>query len=253
MDQSSDAAAYEYEYKKAEAAAYSYGGAVGFVSDAEREATEVRQRFMSSFNSELMAKAEDGLINAEGVVNVEAMNRALYEQVEAAGASAATLALLGVATGQFTAEQAEAALKAAILQEQIARIADAVVGGQLTIDQALGALQSASGGLNAADLTSLVGGAVAAVPEDAKTVSIGADTSEMTAELTTAQADLLAFANPDEPYLAALDLDITGVMTGADVARRQIESIPAATTVTINWAQSGVDVITALRALGILA
>ena len=71
------------------------------------------------------------------MVNVEAMNSALYRQVEAAGASAATLALLGIATGQFSEEQAEAALKAAILQEQINKIAESVVSGKITLEQAL--------------------------------------------------------------------------------------------------------------------
>ena len=87
---------------------------VGYVSEQEQEAAAARQRFVAAFNQELLGKPEDGLIGAEGTVNVEAMNRALYEQVQVAGASAATLALLGVATGQFSEEQAEAALKAAI-------------------------------------------------------------------------------------------------------------------------------------------
>jgi hypothetical protein len=97
------------------AALRSYGGALGYVDTEAQKAAEAHSRFLASFNEELRAKPEDGLYNAEGVANVEAVNKALYEQVEAAGASAATLALLGVATGQFTQEQAEAALKAAVL------------------------------------------------------------------------------------------------------------------------------------------
>jgi hypothetical protein len=103
----------EMEY--ATAAAYGYSSALGGMTSAEQEAADAHSRFLSSFNQELRAAPEDGLYNAEGVANVEAVNKALYEQVEAAGASAATLALLGVATGQFTQEQAEAALKAAVL------------------------------------------------------------------------------------------------------------------------------------------
>jgi hypothetical protein len=87
----------EMEY--ATAAAYGYSSALGSMSSAEQEAADAHSRFLSSFNEELRAAPEDGLYNAEGVANVEAVNKALYEQVEAAGASAATLALLGVATG----------------------------------------------------------------------------------------------------------------------------------------------------------
>jgi hypothetical protein len=88
---------------------------------------------------------------------VEAVNKALYEQVEAAGASAATLALLGVATGQFTQEQAEAALKAAVLQEQIRAIAASVAAGDLSIGDALGQLNQAREALDASNLAAVAG------------------------------------------------------------------------------------------------
>jgi hypothetical protein len=89
---------------------------------------------------------------------VEAVNKALYEQVEAAGASAATLALLGVATGQFTQEQAEAALKAAVLHEQIRAIAASVAAGDLSINDALGQLNQAREALDAAPILAAVPG-----------------------------------------------------------------------------------------------
>jgi hypothetical protein len=131
----------EMEY--ATAAVGGYSSALGGMTSAEQEAADAHSRFLSSFNEELRAKPEDGLYNAEGVANVEAVNKALYEQVAAAGASAATLALLGVATGQFTQEQAEAALKAAVLQEQIRAIAASVAAGDLSIGDALGQLNQA--------------------------------------------------------------------------------------------------------------
>jgi hypothetical protein len=131
----------EMEY--ATAAASAAIAAHWSMSSAEQEAADAHSRFLSSFNQELRAAPEDGLYNAEGVANVEAVNKALYEQVAAAGASAATLALLGVATGQFTQEQAEAALKAAVLQEQIRAIAASVAAGDLSIGDALGQLNQA--------------------------------------------------------------------------------------------------------------
>jgi hypothetical protein len=70
----------EMEY--ATAAAYGYSGALGAMSSAEQEAADAHSRFLSSFNEELRAAPEDGLYNAEGVANVEAVNKALYEQVE---------------------------------------------------------------------------------------------------------------------------------------------------------------------------
>ena len=250
----------EYEVQR-------YTGAVRGMTDAEKEAIEARQRFISTFNAELVdpeqyrrddgtfdeenyKKALDaGLINAEGVVNVEAMNSALYRQVEAAGASAATLALLGIATGQFSEEQAEAALKAAILQEQINKIAESVVSGKITLEQALASLGEAQANINQADLIT-VAGAAAAIPESERTVAVEADTSGAEAAVTNVQTSLAVLT--DEPYLATLDMDIQAVLLGTQEASQALDAVPDIKTVTINWAQAGVDVITALRALGVM-
>jgi hypothetical protein len=231
----------EMEY--ATAAAYGYSSALGSMTSAEQEAADAHSRFLSSFNEELRAKPEDGLYNAEGVANVEAVNKALYEQVEAAGASAATLALLGVATGQFTQEQAEAALKAAVLQEQIRAIAASVAAGDLSIGDALGQLNQAREALDASNLA-----AVAGTGEGGVEIAVTADTSTAESNLdgTAAQLDALT----SEEYIATVGMDINAVIEGTTEAGRLISSLPDTKTLTIRWEQSGADVIAALRALG---
>jgi hypothetical protein len=233
----------EMEY--ATAAAYGYSGALGAMSSAEQEAADAHSRFLSSFNEELRAAPEDGLYNAEGVANVEAVNKALYEQVEAAGASAATLALLGVATGQFTQEQAEAALKAAVLQEQIRAIAASVAAGDLSIGDALGQLNQAREALDASNLA-----AVAGTGEGGVEIAVTADTSTAESNLdgTAAQLDALT----SEEYIATVGMDINAVIEGTTEAGRLISNLPDTKTLTIRWEQSGADVIAALRALGII-
>jgi hypothetical protein len=64
------------------------------------------------------------------------LNQALYDAALASGASASELAILGVALGLFTQEQAEAALKAAALQVEIDRLGQLIAGG-MGIDTAL--------------------------------------------------------------------------------------------------------------------
>ena len=226
-------------------AVYRYGGALSALTEEEQKAAEAHERFMSSFNQELRAAPEDGLYNAEGVANVEAVNKALYEQVEAAGASAATLALLGVATGQFTQEQAEAALKAAVLQEQIRAIAASVAAGDLSIGDALGQLNQAREALDASNLA-----AVAGTGEGGVSIAVTADTSTAETNLdgTAAQLDALT----SEEYIATLGMDINAVIEGTTEAGRLIGSLPDTKTLTIRWEQSGADVIAALRALGII-
>jgi hypothetical protein len=232
----------EMEY--AAAAVGGYSSALGGMTTAEQEAADAHSRFLSSFNQELRAAPEDGLYNAEGVANVEAVNKALYEQVEAAGASAATLALLGVATGQFTQEQAEAALKAAVLQEQIRAIAASVAAGDLSIGDALGQLNQAREALDASNLA-----AVAGTGEGGVEIAVTADTSTAESNLdgTAAQLDALT----SEEYIATVGMDINAVIEGTTEAGRLISSLPDTKTLTIRWEQSGADVIAALRALGI--
>jgi hypothetical protein len=230
----------EMEY--AAAAVGGYSSALGGMTTAEQEAADAHSRFLSSFNQELRAAPEDGLYNAEGVANVEAVNKALYEQVEAAGASAATLALLGVATGQFTQEQAEAALKAAVLQEQIRAIAASVAAGDLSIGDALGQLNQAREALDASNLA-----AVAGTGEGGVEIAVTADTSTAESNLdgTAAQLDALT----SEEYIATVGMDINAVIEGTTEAGRLISSLPDTKTLTIRWEQSGADVIAALRAI----
>ena len=121
----------------------------GAALPAVDELAEATRRMTDAFNTEISLDVElsedaqkirdEGLIGDDGMVIVENLNAALYEQAEAAGASAAQLALLGVATGQFTQEQAQAALKAAIMQEQLRKIAAGVVSGDLSINDAMAA------------------------------------------------------------------------------------------------------------------
>jgi hypothetical protein len=233
----------EMEY--ATAAVGGYSSALGGMTSAEQEAADAHSRFLSSFNEELRAKPEDGLYNAEGVANVEAVNKALYEQVAAAGASAATLALLGVATGQFTQEQAEAALKAAVLHEQIRAIAASVAAGDLSIGDALGQLNQAREALDASNLA-----AVAGTGEGGVSIAVTADTSTAETNLdgTASQLDALT----SEEYIATVGMDINAVIEGTTEAERLISSLPDTKTLTIRWEQSGADVIAALRALGII-
>jgi len=135
-----------------------YAGAVDMATEAEMALAAAHGRLASAFSAEVMAKPEEGLIDAAGVVNMENANKALYEQAQAAGATAAQLAMLGVATGQFTEEQAQAALKAAILQERIKQIAAGVASGELSYSDAAGGLASFGEALNAGAIGDAAGG-----------------------------------------------------------------------------------------------
>ncbi len=181
------------DYDRAAESAYSYGGAVSYALTQEEALAAAHARLADAFTNEVMAKPEDGLINAEGLVNVTAMNDALYQQAQNAGASAVELAMLGVATGKFTKEQAAAALKAAILQEQIRKVAEGVAGGNIKYDAAVGYLEEFRQKLDASG--GGAEGATANVEElvgMAKELTEGPYQADINANTVQAQADLQA-------------------------------------------------------------
>jgi hypothetical protein len=125
------------QYDEATASVRGYSAALTEAQQMEQALMTVHARMADAFMTEInyVAPVDDpktkkneggedmSLVLESGLVNVTAMNKALYDQFQVAGATAGQLAILGVATGQFTQEQAQAALKAAILHEKIKMLA----------------------------------------------------------------------------------------------------------------------------------
>lgn len=95
-------------------------------------------------------------VNESYAYNQDAINQSLYDAADAAGASATELALLGLATGQLSEEQAVAALKSAALQTKILELGDAIANG-MDPQEALNRLQTFQAGLDAQDFRVRVG------------------------------------------------------------------------------------------------
>lgn len=95
-------------------------------------------------------------VNESYAYNQGAINDALYAAADAADASAAELAMLGLATGQLSEEQAIAALKAAALQEKILALGDAIAKG-MDPQTALNQLETFKAGLEAQDWNIRIG------------------------------------------------------------------------------------------------
>lgn len=164
---------------------------------AADEAAATARRALTAATGDYFTAAtkagDKALFTPEGVTNQEAINAALYESADAAGASATQLALLGVATGQLSEAQAIAALKAAALQEKIAGLGAKIAEG-LNIDAALRELQGFQTELDKQDFnvkihpeitTQKAGaardaarGAGAGIPEDGIVIPVVADTAD---------------------------------------------------------------------------
>jgi chromosome segregation ATPase len=137
---------------------------------------------------ELAAKAAaehaamQGDLFAEALRNsgeeTESLAMQLYGAADAAGAGAEELAFLALATGEFTEEQVQAALEAAIMKEQIQLLAEQVADGSITVQQATDALGLMQDGMaaNVSEAQTLIGKmenmSVAMSELDGKTVSL---------------------------------------------------------------------------------
>lgn len=191
---------WQYEQmKKAAEATRGYSGAVSQAVTAEQALAASHARLADAFMSEFSQKAEDGLINEAGVVNIENANKALMEQAKQAGATASQLAMLGLATGAMSQEQAEAALKAAILAEKAKQIAQyAVATGD--IGGAAGSWAAFQEALNSGQIEGATGG----VEGLAGAVTDLAEGGPYTAELAVENDAALAAINEAALALANL-------------------------------------------------
>lgn len=158
----------QMDYEQAADAAYSYGAAVSTVTQEEMALAEAHSRMAATFSSELFGKAEDGLIGADGLANMQEVNKLLLEQMRLMGGTAGQMAMAAQATGDYSDEAVQAALKAAILNEKVRQIAAAVVSGQLAAGAAPGALAGFAEQLNSgaiAEAQAGIEGAAAAADE----------------------------------------------------------------------------------------
>lgn len=89
-------------------------------------------------------------------------------------------------------------------------------------------------------------------PTEPITIQIDANTELAVAAVNEAKGLVDGFVNPAAAYQAVMDMDISAVESGAASATSLINGIPTSRTVTINWQQSGEDILAALRALGLL-
>ena len=160
---------WEREYTKGVEKAIGYTG--GW-SAALSETEAVANRLKSAFSSEISGNPAEGLIDEAGMVNLERANELLYNQAEAAGASAMELAMLGIATGKFSEEQAKAALKAAVLQEAITRMAKAITSGQLGIEDAVAQVGDIKVALDATQDMGGIQAALAGIEADPTSVNV---------------------------------------------------------------------------------
>lgn len=95
---------------------------------------------------------EAGAVLVDATINQSSLNQAMYDAAVQGGATAEQLAILGLATGVLSEEQAEAALKSAILQAEVTALAAAYVAGDLSISELRTEMANLVADVNAMDV-----------------------------------------------------------------------------------------------------
>ncbi len=122
---------------------------------------------------------EAGAVLVDATINQSSLNQAMYDAAVQGGATAEQLAILGLATGVLSEEQAEAALKSAILQASVTGLAAAYVAGDLSIGDLRVEMAGLIADVNAMDVeigassgeVSIFAGAVAGAGEELVTAA----------------------------------------------------------------------------------
>jgi hypothetical protein len=96
--------------------------------DEAREAAEQYAAMMGDLFVGQLERGEEATFD---------LMESLFQQTDQAGASAETMALLAIATGDYTDAQVKAALEAAIMEEKIRLLAEEVASGKTTIEEAV--------------------------------------------------------------------------------------------------------------------
>jgi uncharacterized coiled-coil protein SlyX len=101
---------------------------------------EAHQEWIEASAAYIAAQGDIFTSSLRSGEETESLTMRLFNQVDALDASAETMALMALATGEFTEAEVKAALEAAIMQEQIQIMAEAVASGHMTISEATNAL-----------------------------------------------------------------------------------------------------------------
>lgn len=137
------------EYARAQEAITSYQIGVKGVGLSEEERNQKIQEqldYMAQLDAQMQPlvaiQNEYATATQGGTVNTDLLNQKLFEQIQASTDDASAIALAGVALGQFTEEQGNAMLKAALLEEFIRAQAVAFGEGKTTIEGAQEAISN---------------------------------------------------------------------------------------------------------------
>jgi hypothetical protein len=211
---------------------------------------------------------EAGQARADGEAWGFDTGQAIYEAMRRGGAGVNPLSDFAASLGTV-AEDIDAAINAMQQQAVIDNLAQAAIDGKLAWEDYAAAVENAfrilEGGyaidLGARELPAPEDRGFrqgvqetldSAIPAEPIVIEIDANTELAVAAVNEAKGLVDGFVNPSEAYKAVMDMDISSVESGAATATSLINGIPTSRTVTINWQQTGEDILAALRALGLL-
>ncbi len=129
----------EYENTEDKIASLSGGvAALGMTEDERNEALAEQTAHLQAVSAAMQPylAIQDDVVQAttEATINTTALNEEMFQSAQDAGASAFELALLGGALGIYSEEAVNAALKSALINEEIDRLARMYAEGKISVE-----------------------------------------------------------------------------------------------------------------------
>jgi hypothetical protein len=137
-------------YQDQYGAAEQLGVGIGNLSDAFSDYTAGMQDAAVAAQEHIVIMGDYFAESLQAGKETESLAWQLYNAADAAGAGATELALLAAATGEFSDAEIEAALQSAIMTEQVNLLAQQVVSGKMSVEEATAAVANMQGKLDAA-------------------------------------------------------------------------------------------------------
>ena len=239
------------------------------VAEAELKRKETAESLTAALEEQARVTRElsatSGDLFTEAVANQEDpeyefnLDDELYAQADAAGASAEALAMLKLATGEFTEEQAIAALKMVAVNEAIRQQAEALaeMGEAVTpeaIEQARKNIQTIINTFSESDAKVTITPVVKEDPEfvkkmeemfgadpsaegGARKIPVGVDTSQAKTDIDTFIADDIG-PYFEEPYEVTVDAVVEGARDNINEIITLLDSIDRVIEVVVNVSAS---------------
>ncbi len=208
--------------------------------DAITTANRLAAEAQDAYNQKLVGFFNQALKTQEVDLSAE-----FTKQTQALGGNIEAMALMGVATGEFTEEQAAAAIKAALLKAKVQELTQAWLNGTMSLSDAIGAAQDFQTELANTDISidttkekvDIAGQSLTDLTAEPYKVELTDNADEEIGRINNVQST--ADALVDSPYFLDYTDNSAGAISRAGAVKQSADQAAGTRTITYNIVTNG--------------